>query len=169
MNSPTPLAKQDRATFSSGVAVLDRYLKEQASQDIRNRVAAVFVLADEDRVIGYYTLSATAVNPTLLPAELRKRLPRYEQLPAILLRRLAVDERHRGRGLGGFLLIDALRRAFRLHQELGAVAVIVDAKDDSARAFYEHYHFLRLLDDPYHLYLAMQQVERVLEAAEEVR
>lgn len=71
---------------------LDRYFKEQAGQDVRNRVAAVFVLEDGGQVIGYYTLSATAIAPTALPETLRRRLPRYERLPAILLGRLAVDD-----------------------------------------------------------------------------
>ena len=166
MISPAPLGTHNRAAFSCGVPALDRYLKEQAVQDVRNRVAAVFVLAEQDRVIGYYTLSAISVHPTVLPDSLRKRLPHYEHLPAILLGRLAVDVQHRGQGLGGFLLIDALRRAFRLHQELGAIAVIVDAKDDTARAFYEHYEFLPLLDAPNRLFLSLRVIERIVETAE---
>jgi GNAT superfamily N-acetyltransferase len=165
VNSPTPLGKQKRAAFSCGVPALDRYLKEQAGQDVRNRVAAVFVLAEHDQVIGYYTLSATSVNATVLPDSLRKRLPQYAHMPAILLGRLAVDEQHRGKGLGGFLLVDALGRAFRLHQELGAIAVIVDAKDDNARAFYSHYEFSPLLDAPNRLFLSMRVIARVMDAA----
>src|SRR5215216_3629642 len=96
-----PLGPQhDRAAFSCGVAALDRYLREQARQDMTRRVAAAFVLVGgrPDEIAGYYTLAATGVLLTELPAEVAKRLPRYPVVPATLLGRLAVHERHRGRG-----------------------------------------------------------------------
>src|SRR5919205_3115958 len=127
-----PLGREhDRAAFSCGVEALDRYLKHQASQDMRRNVAMVFVLrsdATPAAIAGYYTLSASVLLPDSLPAEVAKRYPRYDELPAVLLGRLAVDLRYRGQGLGELLLLSALRRSLGLRTEMGIVAVRVDAK-----------------------------------------
>lgn len=153
----------DRAAFSCGVEALDRYLKQQASQDARNHIAAPFVVhADAStRIIGYYTLSAFTIEPAELPAELAKRLPRYEQLPAVLIGRLAVDRDFAGQGWGTLLLMDALQRSLDQSRHLGAMAVVVDAKDERARSFYEHHDFKRLLDHEYRLYLPMKTIEQL--------
>jgi ribosomal protein S18 acetylase RimI-like enzyme len=159
-----PLASEhDRAAFSCGVEPLDRYLNQQARQDARSRVAAPFVLTDRDsgRIIGYYTLSAFAVDLTELPSQLRKRLPRYPQVPVVLLGRLAVDQRFAGQGWGKALLIDALRRSLEHSRQIAAMAVVVDAKDDAARSFYERYGFQRLADHEYRLFLAMGTIEQL--------
>jgi GNAT superfamily N-acetyltransferase len=154
----------NRAAFSSGVETLDGYLLRQATQDIRRYLAAVYVLRpvnDGSLVAGYYTLSATAVDPTDLPPMLvkRLRLPPYRTLPAALIGRLAVDHRYQGQGLGKVLLLDALYRS--LHNEMAVMAVIVDAKDDRALQFYERYDFERFFDDPYRLFLTMKKVEQL--------
>jgi GNAT superfamily N-acetyltransferase len=153
----------DRAAFSCGVETLDRYLKHQARQDARNHVAAPFVARFDDstRIIGYYTLSAFTIEATELPAELIKRLPRYEHLPAVLIGRLAVDRDFAGQGFGTLLLMDALHRSLEQSQHLGAMAVVVDAKDDQARSFYERRDFKRLLDHEYRLYLPMKTIEQL--------
>lgn len=161
-----PLAKiHDRSAFSCGVEPLDLYLKQQASQEMKRSVAVVFVLrrpAFPATIAGYYTLSASVIVPAALPPEVAKKYPRYGELPAALLGRLAVDTRYRRQGLGETLLISAMRRSLELSRNLGMMALIVDAKDDDARAFYEHYDFRRMLDDPYRLYLPMSTIEKVL-------
>jgi GNAT superfamily N-acetyltransferase len=159
--------RHDRSAFSSGNDDLDRYLREQAGQDQRRRLSTVFVLFDiaSDTVAGYYTLSACEIEPRSLPQEMAKRLPR-RPMPATLIGRLATDLRYRGRGLGGLLLVNALTRTARASRDIGAMAVIVDAKDDQARAFYEHYEFQRFTDDPYRLFLPMADAERVARIAE---
>ncbi|HEV8638537.1 MAG TPA: GNAT family N-acetyltransferase [Chloroflexota bacterium] len=156
----------DRAAFSCGAESLDRYLKQQASQDVRNNVAAVFVLrpAEASSIIGYYTLSATGIELAALPDGVKKRLPRYPLLPAVLLGRLAVDQRHQGRGWGKVSLLDALRRGLQHRTQVAAMAVVVDAKDDAARVFYERYGFRRFLDNEYRLYLPMETVEQLFAA-----
>jgi len=109
-----PLLKShDRRAFSSGSEPLDRYLQQQARQDAEKRVAAPFVLVEPpaNRVLGYYTLSASVITADELPDKLAKTLPRYPQLPVILLGRLAVDQSCKGRGIGQFLLMDALAEA----------------------------------------------------------
>lgn len=155
------LAKDhDRKTFRCGTEALDRYLQRQASQDARNRVAAAFVLTEppDRRVLGFYTLSSSIVRLDQLPETLSKRLPRYPQLPATLLGRLAVDQAARGRRYGELLLMDALRRSFESANEIGAMAVIVDAKDHDAAAFYARYGFAPLPDNDGRLFLPMAAV-----------
>jgi ribosomal protein S18 acetylase RimI-like enzyme len=140
-------ASHDRNQFNSGAPALDRYLREQVSQDIRRRVSACFVaLADERRIAGYYTLATASVPLIDLPDELRRKLPRYGHVPAIRMGRLAVDIAFKGQGLGGALLVNALRRA--ASSEIPATVLIVDAKDDQAAAFYRRHGFTPLAATP---------------------
>ena len=146
--------QHDRSSFASGAEPLDRYLRSQAGQDARKNMAAPFVLVLPDGAIGgYYTLSATGVKLTEFPADITRKLPRYPLVPATLLGRLAVDRRQQSKGYGRFLLADALYRAAR--SEIASFAVIVDAKDDSARRFYERESFLPLPDQPMKLFRPM--------------
>ncbi|MDB5440432.1 MAG: GCN5-related N-acetyltransferase [Caulobacteraceae bacterium] len=153
-----PLGPQhDRAAFFSGALPLDRYFKTQAGQDARRNLAAPFVLLLPDGTIaGYYTLAATGIRLAEMPASVTRRLPAYPLIPAILLGRLAVGLDYRGAGYGRFLLADALHRALR--SEIGAFAVVVDAKDDTARRFYEREAFLPLRDQPLKLYRPMADI-----------
>lgn len=155
--------RHDRAAFSCGVEPLDRYFHQQAGQDVSRKLAAVYVLHDTAtaRVAGYYTLSAISIEPASLPEEVARRLGRYPVFPAILLGRLAVDRRYRGRRLGQLLLLDALHRSLRLSTEIGAMAVVVDAKDDAARAFSEHHQFQRFQDDASRLFLPMRTIAQL--------
>ena len=144
----------DRAGFSSGVEPLDRYLRELATQDIKRRVSNCFVAHDDDDgIAGYYTFAATSLPLTELSPEETKRLPRYALLPAGLIGRLAVDQRFQGRRLGGALIMDAAARAAR--GDPAIFALIVDAKDDGAVAFYEHLQFRRFLSKPMTLFLPL--------------
>jgi ribosomal protein S18 acetylase RimI-like enzyme len=153
----------DRAAFSSGVRELDRYIRELASQDIRRRISNCFVaIAPAGKIVGYYTFAATSIPLSELPPELVRRLPRYPVLPACLIGRLAVDETFRGRGLGGALIVDAVARA--MHADPAIFALIVDAKDDAARTFYEHHGFRRFASRPMTLYLPIAEGARRLAA-----
>lgn len=149
----------DRAAFSCAAPSLERYLRQQARQEQDRRVAAVFVLTDRAThitVLGYYTLSATAVAYTDLPAATTRKLPRYPYQPAILIGRLAVDVRFGGQGHGRRLLVDALRRGYEA--EIGAIAVVVDAIDEAARRFYERFGFTVLPDQENKLFLPMADI-----------
>lgn len=155
-------ASHDRSGFESGAAPLDRYFRTQAGQDARKHMAAPFVLVLPDGAIaGYYTLSATSVQLAELPAQIVRKLPRYPVVPATLLGRLAIDRRYQGRGYGRFLLADALWRAAR--SEIASFAVIVDAKDDEARRFYERESFLPLPDQAMKLFMPMADIRRLFE------
>ncbi len=166
-----PLGKShDRAALSCGTEQLDRYIRQQAAQDERNHVAAVFVLASpgSTSIIGYYTLSAFTVLLRDIPENQRKHLPRYPQVRAVLLERLAVDARNTGQGWGKVLLIDALRRSLAHSQQIAAMAVVVvDAIDESAQRFYAKFGFVPLLDpDDEHerrLFLEMKTIEQLLQ------
>ena len=145
---------QDLSTFASGSPSLDRYLREQATQDIRRRVAACFVaVTDESRVAGYYTLASASMLLAELPAATAKKLPRYPTVPAVRMGRLAIDKAFRGQGLGAALLADALQRA--AHSEIASFALLVDAKDRHAAAFYQHHGFIAFPDTPGTLFLPL--------------
>ena len=149
-----------RADFQCGIDPLDRYLRQQAMQDARKNIAAPFVLIDADeRVLGFYTLSASSIQLSALPEATARRLPRYPQIPATLLGRLAVDSRQQGRGYGRFLLADALFRTVR--SEIAAFALLVDAKDEAARRFYERESFLALPDQPFKLFRPLADIARL--------
>jgi predicted GNAT family N-acyltransferase len=160
-----PLGRQhDRTAFHCGADALDRYLKQQARQDADKRVAAPFVAVNppNTRVLGYYTLSASVVTLTDLPDELTRKLPRYPQLPVTLLGRLAVDQSARVQRLGEHLLLDALHRSLTHADEIAAMAVVVDAKDENAASFYRHYGFIPLQAQPKRLFVPMRVVAQLL-------
>lgn len=150
-------SSHDRSRFESGVEPLDRYFRTQAGQDARKNMAAPFVLLLPDgTVAGYYTLSSTSVLLGDLPNETVRKLPKYPLVPATLLGRLAVDRRQQGKGFGRFLLADALCRAAM--SEIASFAVIVDAKDENARRFYEGESFLPFPDQPMKLFRPMAEI-----------
>ncbi|MGH7061954.1 MAG: GNAT family N-acetyltransferase [Stellaceae bacterium] len=156
-------AGHNRTEFSCGSDPLDRYLRELATQDMRRRISNCFVALDSARVIaGYYTFAATAIPVSELLSEETRHLPRYPVLPAGLIGRLAVDQRYRGRGLGGTLLVDAIVRAIRA--EPAIFALVVDAKDDPALSFYRHHGFRPFASRPLTLYLPMAEAARRLAA-----
>ena len=156
-----PLATtHDRAGFSCGVAALDGYLQRQARQDMERRLAAVFVLTTDGRsVAGFYTLSAHSILAADLPEALAAKLPRFP-LPVTLLGRMAVSADLRGRGLGEFLLMHALERAYMGSRQVASWAVVVDAKV-GARDFYLKYDFVALPSQPDRLFLPMATIERL--------
>lgn len=134
-------AETGRDGFSCGVPALDGYLARQASQDMRRRVSACYVATEvtSGRTAGYYTLAAASVALTDLPEALAKKLPRYPSVPVARVGRLAIDLAFQGRQLGGALLADAAERAAR--SEVAVFALLVDAKDETAAAFYRHHGF----------------------------
>lgn len=153
--------EHDRTGFESGAEALDRYFKIQVSQDLKRRITACFVaVGGKNEIAGYYTLTATSIALSDLPATIVKKLPRYPVVPAALLGRLAVARSFQGRGLGGVLLADALKRSVRA--EMGVFAMVVNAKDEAAQRFYEHYGFALLPGEGRRLFLAIDAALRRL-------
>jgi len=161
---PLDKKKHDRAAFSCEQESLDRYLNDHATQEIKKRVAAVYVLTPDGKTIaGYYTLSQYAIEAGELPPELVQQLhlPKYDKLPATLLGRLARSEQFKGRGLGQLLLMGAMKRALEHSRNIASVAVVVDAIDDNARAFYMRYGFIDIPNHPKRLFLPMKTVAQL--------
>jgi GNAT superfamily N-acetyltransferase len=160
-----PLTKaHDRTGFCCGVEPLDVYLQQLARKDVERRVAAAFVMVDDAApatIVGYYTLSAFAVEIWELPEVLHKKLPRYPRLPATLLGRLARDERFPG--TGHVLLMDALARAHRQSVQVASFAVVADAKNNAALNFYRKFGFAPLGHSANRVFLAMGTVEQLVQ------
>ena len=152
-------AKHKKSDFACGESYLDEYLQKYASQDQKRKEAAVFVLTDAERVvIGYYTLSAIHIPLEEFSAgQLKKlRLSPYQKKPATLLGRLAVHQGSKNMRLGELLLIDALKRSYYQSEQVGSMAVVVDALHEQAARFYLTYGFVAFPDNPLRLFLPMK-------------
>lgn len=156
-------SKHDRNAFSCGNDALDRYLREQVSQDVKKRVATVFVLTkgSGNPIIGYYTLAAGNVDLGEWPEALKKKLPLYPVIPVTLLGRLALDKKYHGKKLGEHILMDALWRCLTATRKIASMAVIVDAIDGKALRFYEHYGFHRFPRESNRLFLHMHTIHEM--------
>ena len=152
----------DRTQFDCGVPVLNNYLAKYAKQDVKRKASAVFVLverAEPKRVIGFYTLCATSVALSELPEEPTRKLPRYPEIPAILIGRLARDVNHAG--AGALLLSDAITRCVRVASEIAASLIVVDSKGEAATRFYEKFGLISLPRLPDRMFLPMQTAEKL--------
>ena len=151
-----PLGKHhDRNAFDCGDHSLDAYLKRYARQNHDNGGAKCFVATPRDtpaRVLGFYTLSPASIEFARAPAVVTRGLGRYD-VPVYRLGRLAVDRSMQGRGLGGRLLIRAAERCIGVAEEVGGVALLIDAKDERAARWHESFDATRLLDAPLSLVL----------------
>jgi predicted N-acetyltransferase YhbS len=151
--------KHRRDDFTCESPALTEFLHKRARKEMDARASACFVLVedrDPGRVVGYYTLSQLSVTVQKLPESVSRKLPRYPELGATLIGRLARDVEWCGKGIGELLLIDALRRSVRVSAEAGAVVVMTDPKDEKARKFYEEFGFLPL--DETRLFIPMKEV-----------
>ena len=158
-----PISKtHERKTFSCGKPQLDEYLHRHARQNDEKNISKTFVAVnDENIVVGYYSLCTSSIEFEELPDEIRKQLPNYP-VPTALIAKLAVDESLRGRGLGSKLLIDALQRITSASREIGIKAVLVDAIDDEALAFYKHFEFIELPVQDLKLFLPIETIQQLL-------
>jgi predicted GNAT family N-acyltransferase len=147
----------DRAAFHCGVPTLDDYLHKYAAQQSAKGISTVFVLVDDaapSKILGFYTLSAAQVGVQQLSDTERKKLPRYP-VPCFRMGRLACSTESRGTGLGKILIGCAVDRCLHARSLVGAYALLVDAKDEKAKSFYERYGFIRCVDAPMTLYLPL--------------
>jgi hypothetical protein len=155
-------AHHDRVAFRCGVPELDSYVQTQANQDIRRKVAAVYVLVDRAAptvIVGYYTLSSFAVETSDLTEDVQKKLPRYPLTPATLVGRLARDLRFPG--IGKHLLVDALKRVLLHAGQIASAAVVVDVKNDVALKFYLKHGFLSFRRNPARLFLPIKTIQEI--------
>jgi len=149
--------------FNCGNEALNRYLTIQAGQDMRKKLSVCFVLNDDYTrdLIGYYTLSSYSIDADAIPDSLKVNAPRnYSRLPATLLGRLAIDLKFQGKGLGEFVLLNALERALDASIKIASLAVIVDPIDKSAERFYSKYGFVKCKDNNKML-LSMKTIQQL--------
>lgn len=147
--------KHDRDSFDCEVAPLNTYLKRFARQNSESGISVTIVACAEDhpkKILGYYSVSSGEVAFDVLPDDVKKKLPRYP-VPVMRIGRLAVDKSSKGMGLGRELLVDALYRALDAAKIMGLFAVVVDAKDESAKSFYRKYGFIEFKDKPMVLFI----------------
>lgn len=159
--SIVPLSNlNNRKSFHSGSKPLDEYFKKQVTQDIRRSLTKCFVAVDGAlRVVGFYTLSASHILLSDLPPEVSRKLPKIP-IPVARVGRLTIDNHCQGQRLDGALLFDAMMRATQT--DIGVYAVIVDAKDEHAAGFYEHFGFIPFPDSPRTLFFPIKRVKSVL-------
>ena len=153
----------NRKGFECEEQSLTDYIQKQVSQDVKKRLAICFVATDQDQnVIGYYTLTSESLGRDQIPEKYLKKVPKNYNAPVILLGRLARDRKQKGSGLGEYLLLDALFRAFTLSEEsVGAMAVIVDPINEYAVNFYKKYGFDQLPDSE-KMFLPMNTIKQLL-------
>ncbi len=159
-----PLGNHDRAAFSCGYKDLEDYIRNQASQDLKRKLAAVFVIVRNDnakRVIGYYTLSSRHLQLEQLPEEIAKKAGKYNTIGVTLLGRMAVDTSQQGQGIGELLLVEALKQSLLGTERVVSFAVFVEAKDEKAAGFYRKYGFIELMEDKGKLFLPMKTIAKL--------
>lgn len=157
-------AKHNKKDFQCGREMLDNYIRNQASQDIKRKLSACFVLVENEEtttIQGYYTLASNSIPLYTIPEKWINKLPKsYTSIPTTLLGRLAVDTKFQGKKIGQILLIDALKRSYETTKIIGSFAVVVDPLDENAKKFYEKFGFIRLPDSE-KMFIAMQTLKEL--------
>lgn len=155
--------KHERTAFRSGHERIDRYFRQELSQDIRRNYATCYLLIERgtDKIAGFYTLSAHSIPLNEVPPELARKLPRYPNVPVVLIGWMGRDVAFRGAGIGRLLLYDAIRRVCR--GPVGAYAICAEAIDESAAAFYRKHQFQQLHSRPQTLFLAMKTAQNLVD------
>lgn len=153
----------NRSDFQCEEESLTTYIQKQVSQDVKKGLAACFVaINDQQKVLGYYTLTSESLGRDTIPEKYRKKIPRSYNGPVILLGRLARHVSQKGTGLGEHLLLDALFRSYTLSkQSIGAMAVVVDPINEYATKFYSRYGFIQLPDSD-RMFLPMNVISKII-------
>ena len=158
-----PLTKShDRPRFDSGNPPVNDWFRKSALQSQSKHLTITKVLLDDShRIVGFYTLATSQVDFSDLPTNLLRSLPR-RQLPVAVIAWLGVDKRFQGQGIGKRLLATALRDCHAAGETFAFIAVLLDCIDESAKEFYQRFDFAELPGYPMRLYLAYQQLQRML-------
>ncbi len=149
----------DRKAFDCGNVALNRFIKQLASQIHKRNEAIIYVAhkANDNKVIGFYTLSTCHIEQKNDPLLLKRQSP-HGYIPCVLLGRLAVDKKYAGKGIGSNLLLHAMKAVKKLSTEIGIAYIVVDAKDDTAKSFYQAYQFKELTHSPLRLCYAVKDI-----------
>lgn len=153
--------EHSRTGFDCGVPELNIFLKATARQHSDKGISRTFVLVDDTNpaILGYFTLTLCEVFAAKLPANHAKKFPQHG-LPAIRLARLAVSRREQGKKYGELLLTEAIHRTLLIAEQAGTIGLFVDAKDDTARTFYERYGFIALAQERLQLFLPIETLRQ---------
>ncbi|GHS99851.1 N-acetyltransferase [Planctomycetales bacterium] len=149
----------DRADFDCGDPTLNSYIRERAGQDRRRGLNQTYLLIDDQKLAGFYTVSPHALAMRELPSKTAKKFPVNLLLPCYLIGRLAVDKSRQAQGLGKLLLGEALRVIALTAQKIGGYCAVVEAKNDRAQAFYESYNFRRTAENSRRLFLPIAEID----------
>ncbi len=164
-----PISRQhNREAFDCGDAALNDFLRRYARQTHEQGAAKTFVAVRDDDptvVLGFYSLSSASIKFSSTPAVVARGLARHD-VPVFRLGRLAVDQSMQRKGLGGQLLLCAGRRCINAAQEVGGVALLIDAKNEGVARWYTSYGALPLVDAPLSLLLPLETIQQALEAAD---
>ena len=162
---PERLAREHQLDdFDCGEPALDEWLKRYARAADASESARVFVVTEEGaNVVAYYALAAAQIEPRSATARAAKGQP-ARPIPAVLLARLAVDRRHQSRGLGRSLLQDVMLRCVGAADEIGVRVLLVHAKNERAKRWYEQYGFEESPTDPLHVMLLMKDIRRFVDS-----
>jgi len=152
--------KHDRKGFDCGAPALNLYLQRGANQDQRHSLTKIYVLAEEEYVVGYYSISAHSVLRDNLPDDIK--LASYRDIPFLLLGRLAVDKDYQGQGYGDALIFHAFKTTLDAAEKVGILGMVVDAKDETAAGFYEGFGFKRLRESKNRLVLPISVMESLV-------
>ncbi|KKB10788.1 GCN5 family acetyltransferase [Devosia geojensis] len=165
LSGPEPLsADHDVSAFSCGKPALDHWLQTRALSNQQKGFTAVMVVHDAGRVVGFYGLAPTAVVPTAMPRAIRTGQP-PDPVPCLLLGQLATDTAAAGRGIGTGLLKHALTRCVVAARLVGGRALMVNAVDAEAAAFWRRRGFIASRDDELILFRSITDIAASLEAA----
>lgn len=157
--SVEPLSKaHDVSSFDSSSAVLNEFLKRYARQNEKKGGSRTYVAVENGEIVGFYSLAAGNILHESAADGLKAGLGK-NPIPTVLLARLAIDKSSEGKGLGARLLKDALLRSISVARTVGVRAVLVHAKDERAKTFYEHFGFEPLTNNPLHLFLLTKDIE----------
>ncbi|WP_013325001.1 GNAT family N-acetyltransferase [Gloeothece verrucosa] len=155
----------NREGFDCGNTALNQFLQQTARQHNQKGISRTFVLIDSDRpqeeIIGFFTLTLCEVLVEKLPPTLAKKYPL--RVPGVKLARLAVDKSWQGQGIGEILMVEAMERALLVADTAGGIGLFVDAKDETAKIYYERYGFVSLKDRPLELFLPLSVIQSLLE------
>ena len=162
--------RHDRASFDCGKPELNNYLRQIAGQHVRKSLARVYVAYEESdpgRIVAFYSLNGCEIRSEELPEPFRKRFP--QRIPAVRLGRLAVAKAYQGQGVGEYMLFHAMWNVGQVDAVIGAVAFLVDAKDEEAKRFYIKYGFIELPDWRLNLFLPIARVKEGIARAKGLR
>ena len=165
LSAPEPLtADHDTSAFACGKPALDHWLKTRALSNQQKGFTAVLVIHEAGRVVAYYGLAPTGVVPNVLPRSIRTGQP-PDPVPCLLLGQLATDLRWAGRGIGTGLVKHALQRCVQAANLIGGRALMVNAVDAEAAAFWQRRGFIPLRDNPHILFRPIAAIAASLAAA----